>query len=357
MFDSDLADFISSVSGDDQLAVEENLGDGFVRLRTAEAERRQAKHDIRSVEDIVIEMLRNARDAHARSIYVATVRDENEKRLVCIDDGDGVPDHMREAIFEPRVTSKLETMVMDQWGVHGRGMALYSIKSNSLSSRVVASGVGLGTSFEVVVDLNELSEKADQSSLPRLERDEDGAMTICRGPHNVMRTIVEFALDSKDRVNVYYGTPTDILAALVDQGRKLLTDEQLLFCDNPDELPVVVRPALGSDALELVRIAQGIGLGISERTAHRILAGQIEPCKTLLSKIVPEKPAVQKNVDIYRDSRGLKVSREDLGQFSRSLESSFRDLAEKYYLDLKDHPKIRVGKDSISVKFEIEKEL
>ena len=46
MFDSDLADFISSVSGDDQLAVEENLGDGFVRLRTAEAERRQAKHDI-----------------------------------------------------------------------------------------------------------------------------------------------------------------------------------------------------------------------------------------------------------------------------------------------------------------------
>ncbi|MDD7203202.1 MAG: ATP-binding protein, partial [Coriobacteriaceae bacterium] len=99
MFDSDLADFISSVSGDDQLAVEENLGDGFVRLRTAEAERRQAKHDIRSVEDIVIEMLRNARDAHAHSIYVATVRDENEKRLVFIDDGDGVPDHMREAIF------------------------------------------------------------------------------------------------------------------------------------------------------------------------------------------------------------------------------------------------------------------
>lgn len=357
MFDSDLADFISSVSGDDQLAVEENLGDGFVRLRTAEAERRQAKHDIRSVEDIVIEMLRNARDAHAHTIYVATVRDENEKRLVFIDDGDGVPDHMREAIFEPRVTSKLETMVMDQWGVHGRGMALYSIKSNSLNARVAASGVGLGTSFEVVVDLNELSEKADQSSLPRLERDENGAMAICRGPHNVMRTIVEFALDSKDRVSVYYGTPTDILAALVEQGRKQLTDEQLLFCDDPDELPVVVRPALGSDALELVRIAQSIGLGISERTAHRILAGQIEPCKTLLSKIVTEKPVVQKSVDIYRDSRGLKVSREDLAQFSRSLESSFRDLAEKYYLGLKDHPKIRVGKDSISVKFEIEKEL
>mgnify|MGYP001725043373 CR=1 FL=1 len=121
--------------------------------------------------------------------------------------------------------------------------------------------------------------------------------------------------------------------------------------------PRELEHGIGSDALELVKIAQSIGLTISERTAHRILAGQIEPCKTLLSKIVPEKPAAHKSVDIYRDSRGLKVSREDLGQFSRALESSFRDLAEKYYLDLKDHPKIRVGKDSISVKFEIEKEL
>ena len=75
----DLIDFVESVSGDAHLAVEERLGDGFVRLKTAEAERRQAKHDIRCVEDVVIEMLRNTRDAHATSIFLATSREGRMK--------------------------------------------------------------------------------------------------------------------------------------------------------------------------------------------------------------------------------------------------------------------------------------
>ena len=62
---TDLISFIATMSGEGSLRVEENLGDGFVRLRVAEAERRQAKHDIRHVEDIVVEMLRTARDAGA----------------------------------------------------------------------------------------------------------------------------------------------------------------------------------------------------------------------------------------------------------------------------------------------------
>ena len=126
MDESTLIDFIESVSGGAHLRVEENLGKGFVRLRISEAERRQAKHDIRCVEDIVIELLRNARDAHASSIFIATTREGSLRYLTIIDDGDGVPVDLQELIFEPRVTSKLETMVMDDWGVHGRGMALYS---------------------------------------------------------------------------------------------------------------------------------------------------------------------------------------------------------------------------------------
>ena len=66
---NELISFIASMSGEGNLRVEENLGEGYVRLRVSEAERRQAKHDIQHVEDIVIEMLRNARDAGAtRSI-------------------------------------------------------------------------------------------------------------------------------------------------------------------------------------------------------------------------------------------------------------------------------------------------
>ena len=41
------------------------------RLRSAEAERRQAAHDIRSTEDIVIEMLRNAAMRTPRASFLA----------------------------------------------------------------------------------------------------------------------------------------------------------------------------------------------------------------------------------------------------------------------------------------------
>ena len=63
----ELISFIAQMTGEANLRVEENLGEGFVRLRVSEAERRQAKHDIQHVEDIVIELLRNARDAGARN--------------------------------------------------------------------------------------------------------------------------------------------------------------------------------------------------------------------------------------------------------------------------------------------------
>lgn len=124
---NELISFIASMSGEGNLRVEENLGEGYVRLRVSEAERRQAKHDIQHVEDIVIEMLRNARDAGADKVYLATTKEDGVRTLVFLDNGSGVPQDMQERIFDARVTSKLESMKMDRWGVHGRGMALFSI--------------------------------------------------------------------------------------------------------------------------------------------------------------------------------------------------------------------------------------
>lgn len=356
----DLLGFVQSVSGDAHLAVEENLGAGFVRLRTAEAERRQAKHDIRCVEDIVIEMLRNARDAHADAIYLATSRDVDEKALVFIDNGDGVPLKMQQTIFEPRVTSKLETMVIDTWGVHGRGMALYSIRANAKKAQIVSSAPTLGSSFSVLVDLTRIPEKTDQSSLPVLAFDETGNLGVASGPHNVARTVVEFSLDVADDIDVYVGSPAEIAATLLQTGAQKLTDSQLLFCDDASTLPVTLRVASASDAPELVEICAQIGLTISERTAHRILSGKIAPKRPLLAQLsakLKKGECAAKPVDIYHDSRGLKLSKDDLSDFSRSLEKVFSDLAQRYYIELSDEPKIRVGKDAITVKFPFEKEL
>lgn len=355
---SDLKDFINSVSPDSHLAVEENLGDGFVRLCTAEAQRRQAKHDIRCVEDLTVEMLRNARDAHAKNIYISILRDGNKKLLTFLDDGDGVPQALQDAIFEPRVTSKLESMVMDKWGVHGRGMALYSIKMNSEDAHVASSMLQGGSSFFVKVDLNTLSEKKDQSSYPQLIRQEDGTLTVGNGPHNVIRSVIEFALEHKSTVTVYLGSPTEILATLVANGKKTLTDEQLLFCDNVYSLPVCKRPAAATDATELQEVSESLALPVSERTAHRILAGQIDTLVPPLKKLSPHRLKSNKSkVDIYKDSRGLKISKDDLDYFATRLEDSFESIAQRYYLQLSDIPKIRVGKDSITVKFPVEKDL
>lgn len=356
---NDLKDFIESFSGGRHLAVEETLADGYVRLKTSEAERRQAKQDIRCVEDLVIEMLRNARDAHARNIYLATTRNGEERTVVMIDDGDGIPSKMHELVFEPRVTSKLETMLVDQWGVHGRGMALYSIKSNVDSIRIAASVPGQGTSFKVLIDTDLLSERADQSSAPVIVRNESRELVVATGPHNIIRTAAEFALDSKGDVKVYLGSPAEIAATLIETRKNELAEAGLLFCEDFSSIPMLLRPAAAGDDAELVRACAELGLDMSERTAHRVFTGEIRPVEPLLDTLLPEErhDVDALSPDIFKDSRGLRVSSEDLHAFSRAVEGAFADLSRKYYIELSDEPIIRVGKDTITVKFPFEKEL
>ena len=350
-----LADFISAVSGDSHLKVEESFGSGYVRLRTAEAERRQAKHDIRCVEDIVIEMLRNARDAGARQIFLATTTEGDKRYLTFIDDGCGIPADMHDRIFEPRVTSKLETMTVDQWGVHGRGMALYSIHENSERAYVASSGNRLGASLCVEVDLSQVPEKADQSTYPQLEKDDEGNLSIGRGPHNIVRTLLEFALETDD-VDVYYGTPTEIANILYQMGKRDIDDDDLLFCDDLNTLPVIVRLAACGDAPELARMSASIGIPVSERTAHRILADDLPRLKPAIDKVKPQKkePA---DIDVIADRRGLKIAADDIEDFQLALESAFEAIGEKYYLTLRDIPKVTVMKDRIRVRFDVDKEI
>jgi len=360
MNDNDsLLDFVSNVSGDAYLKVEESLGDGFVRLKISEAERRQAKHDIRAVEDIVVELLRNSRDAHAQRIFLASSREGDVRSLTIVDDGVGIPAHLHDRVFEPRVTSKLETMVMDRWGVHGRGMALYSVRANASSARVMSSDVHKGASLAVTADVRSLTERADQSTWPLVERTEDGALRVGRGPHNVVRRVVEFACEHPE-LEVYLGSPAEVLATLhaVVSGSDAATD--LLFCDEIERVPVWQRPAAASDASELVEVSQALGLSVSERTAHRILSGELEPLEAVLTQALdegddaptsePERP------DIYKDRRGLRLHHSDISAFQRELEKAFDLVAERYYVQLKGQPKVTVGRNEIRVRFEVEKE-
>lgn len=340
---NELISFIASMSGEGNLHVEENLGEGYVRLRVSEAERRQAKHDIQHVEDIVIEMLRNARDAGADKVYLATTKEDGVRTLVFLDNGSGVPQDMQERIFDARVTSKLESMKMDRWGVHGRGMALFSIKQNTDEARVVTSDVDLGSVFKVSVATNHLGERADASSWPQAVKDEDGHYVCARGPHNIIRAACEFALEELRACDVYIGVSVrdcrDAACAGLQPSR----------CFTSFVYRRRSRASRGRSSgscfgcEDFIRICSGLGLEMSERTAHRILAGQIKPVRGVTARLLRERDSsshASAPVDLAKDRRGLRIAKDDMAQFSRAVERDFNDLASRYYLNLCGDPKI-----------------
>ena len=355
--DSDLLGFVASVAGERTLRVEENLGEGFVRLRVAEAERRQAKHDIRCVEDVCVEMLRNSRDAHASKIFVATTKEADKRTLVLLDDGDGIPSDMQERVFDARVTSKLETMHMDRWGVHGRGMALYSVRENAESASVMDSGAGLGCSIRVITDATRLSERRDQSTWPSVGTNDDGEQSVVRGPHNIIRACCEFALEEKGVCEVFLGSPAEIVATIRQRVAGDVDRSRILFCDNLEEFPVTHRLYAASDAQELMEVSASLGLDMSERTAHRILAGQIRPVRSVLAHLLHRKDASSdEEIDLIRDRRGLRLSSSDAEEFSRIMERSFDFIASRSYLRLASDPKVRVSKNRVTVTFDLDKD-
>lgn len=355
---NELISFIASMSGEGNLRVEENLGDGYVRLRVSEAERRQAKHDIQHVEDIVIEMLRNARDAGASEIYVATAKENNVRSILILDNGCGVPEEMRERIFDARVTSKLESMKMDRWGVHGRGMALFSIRQNVDDVRVVASAPHLGSAFKVSVSNDRLNERADQSTWPVAQKNDEGVYVCGKGPHNIVRAVCDFALEELSDCDVYVGTPTEIASTMYCKALSRLDATKLVFLDDESTLSIVDRLGFASDAGEFIAIASKIGIDISERTAHRIISHQIEPLRDVASRLLRSRDHshAKQAVDLSKDRRGLRIAKNDLEQFSWSLEKDFSTLASRYYLSLVGDPKIRISKDRIVVTFDLEKD-
>ncbi|MGI6105025.1 MAG: ATP-binding protein [Raoultibacter sp.] len=361
--DKSLASFVEEVCGDSHLRVEQDLGDGFVVLRSSEAERRQAKHDVRCSEDIIIEMLRNSRDAGARNIFVALSREGSIRRICVIDDGAGIPETLHERVFEPRITSKLNTMHVDKWGVHGRGMALFSIKENSQQARVIESSPENGSSIFVEVNLDSLGEKTDQSSMPVCMLDDEEGLII-RGPHNINRTIAEFAYESKELCHVYYGSPSDIVAGLFLFGQSSLTKTERAFCDKAQDLALTKRLAIAADASELRQLAEDIGLSISERSARRVIDGDIkappEVYEALMSAIQrPNERRHAKATDIgktlIKDRRGLKIHSDDLEAFTTQIKQAYQELAEKYYLEDSVEPEVRVLGNRIEIQIDFDK--
>lgn len=353
MDDRSLEGFVASVNGESHLRVEYDYGDGFVRLRTSEAERRQAAQDIRNAESIVLELLRNARDAHASQVFVAMSREGDKRVLTVLDNGEGIPASMHEHVFEPRVTSKLDTNHMDAWGMHGRGMALYSISVNSETAFVADSAPTLGCAMRVETDATKLPERTDQSSFPTFELTEAGNVNV-RGPRNILRTTCEFAIESRDVCSVYIGSPVEIAATVYGYGLSTLSAVDRAFCKDATQLSIVKRLATTGDPDLFAELAANMGLDVSARSARRILDGEIAELVPILDRITisgQQKKAAKCGKDdlALRDGRSFKLGKQDAEALSAAVKEAFADIAERYYLENGVDPLVRASKDRIVI--------
>ncbi len=228
-----------------------DLGAGFARLTGVEGARRGPSR-IGYVEDALLELLRNARDAGARHVFVAsTLARKRYRTLTVIDDGHGIPDSHRDLVLEPGVTTRhLDPVTHPEdppSSPHGAGLSLYQIKVRSLSTRVLSASNP--TSIQATFDTTVLPERALQSAT-RPSRT------------NLRATLLDFATPT---IKTYYGPPARILATLLHKR--------------------IIQPDGGIE--DLREAAEELGLLLSSRSIRRVLRGEV----------LPEEP-------VTRDSEG-----------------------------------------------------
>jgi hypothetical protein len=224
-----------------------DLGAGFARLTGVEGARRGPSR-ISHVEDALLELLRNARDAGATRIFVAsTLKNKRYRTLTVMDDGHGIPETHRDLILEPGVTTRhLDPVTHPEdppAAPHGAGLSLYQIRSRSLNTRVLSASNP--TSIQTTFDTNTIPERALQS-------------TTRPSNTNLRATLLSFANSTNRQgktLEAYYGSPARILATLLHKR--------------------IIQPR--EDIEDVRKVAVGLGLDLSARSVRRALRGEVRP--------------------------------------------------------------------------------
>lgn len=283
-----------------------DLGSGFARLLGAEGLRR-SPGSLRFVEDALFEFLRNARDAGAHNIYVASsLRARRYRTLVVIDDGHGIPETHKRLIFEPGVTTRHLNPVsyssLQDARLHGAGLSLYHIKNAALSAEVLSASSP--TSIKVVFDTRVLPEKSLQSG-SRPSRT------------NLHATMAKFAaLTDPQAPRLYHASPARVLARLLHH-RIILSEE-----------------GDGGDTRRLREAAWGLGLEVSLRTVQRVVAGEVSAADEVVAGSLEEAEGRVRSAMSKRNGYVgpiLSVGADDLAEIAallrRAARSSYLDLA------------------------------
>jgi hypothetical protein len=373
---SDINKFLSELDLENVLNVEEDLGEGFVKLRISEAERRQALQDIKSVEDIVIELLRNSRDAKAKNIFLGTKKNDHKRIINIIDDGIGIPIKLKDLIFESRVTSKLENATKDPYGFHGRGMALFSIRLNVEKINLQFSQKNKGCAFFIEIDLNKVREKKDQSLLPQIII--NGAnIELTGGVANIIKTLFDFKINHPE-INIYHGSPIQILNAMrmvlknnhkFEELPKFDDWDQVVQYVNENDIKTHYIPSLTNNYLILEKISKFyFNMDISDRGLQRIIYDEIKCLDPLHFDMVDkrqfenddkeisdtDRKNAKNNKLILYDEQNLsnRFQDEEIRNIILVLKNEFEKIGKRYFLTLSKD--IEINKENNIINLVIE---
>ena len=275
-----------------------DLGSGFARLTGAEGLRRGPSR-ISSVEDALLELLRNAQDAGARNIYVATVLNKRRYRtLLVLDDGGGIPDSHKDLIFEPGVTGHLKTR-----DLYRSGLSLHHIREKAASVSVPSTSNP--TAIKATFDTGCLPEKSLQSDSRKSKS-------------NLKATIQNFLTSGPENPKepkIYLASPARILATLIKNR----------IIQQPGRVGVT----------DLAGRVGGLGLNLSTRTLQRVLRGDIRPATRVPGRgTVDQTTFESKPGSEIRgvDSGSITLDRKDKQEISAVLARAAR----KSYLEIGD---------------------
>jgi anti-sigma regulatory factor (Ser/Thr protein kinase) len=288
------------------------------------------------VEDVAVELVRNSRDAGASSIYVASQKEKGRWRhLTVLDEGPGIPAMVQARIFESRVTSKVDEVLRDYRGIHGRGMALFSIRRSVESVELFRSEEGRGSIFKALVDLERLPERKDQSTWPSISLDEGGPAST--GPHNILRSLVEFTFEARPPF-IFLGSNAEILATLFADARDLARRDMEGTADRPLWYELYSL----REGKELARYAaEALGVEVSERNAFRILEEDIKPLASLNQQsavrgggrtVTEEEGTAEKKARHPDDKLARRFNRQDLDALTEEVVRAAETLGGRYFL-------------------------
>ena len=273
-----------------------DLGAGFARLTGVEGARRGPSR-ITHVEDALLELTRNARDAGATRIFVASaLKNRRYRTLTVIDDGHGMPESHRDLVLEPGVTTRHLDPVAEPEDPHatphGAGLSLYQIRARSLDTRVLSASNP--TSIQATFDTQTVPERTLQSATRPSKS-------------NLMATLQDFAQATNrhgPRLAAYYGPPARILSTLLHNR--------------------IIQPTRDITALQ--KVGGGLGLELSARTVQRVLSGEVQPLEMISGRDGEEgeSPVRPRSKRAQRGGPVLQLGEEERAGIADILERAAR---------------------------------